>query len=198
MPGGEELLSTSLDDVTSNVGPPVYEHLGFLKEMGLDYGWGTTAMVETLLEHVHIYTGTPWWASVAVTMLIIRVAMFKFYVDAADTSARLAVIKPHLAPINERLSAARYSRDMQAVMNARLEMKALHESAGIKVWKMFVPFIQLPIGFGTFRLCRGMGDLPVPGLESGGLLWLQDLTVSDPYFMLPVATGLAYHLTFKV
>ena len=198
VPPGEDFLSTSLDDVTANVSPPVYEHLGFLKEMGLEYGWGPTAMIETLLEHIHIYTGMPWWVSVTLTVLTLRAAMFKFYIDAADTNARLAVLKPYLEPIKQRIKTSQVSQDYPEIMRARHEMKALHKSAGIKYYKIFLPFLQMPLGLGTFRLCSGMGHLPVPGLETGGLLWVKDLTISDPYFILPLATAAAYHFTFKV
>lgn len=191
-------MLNSLDDVTPSIPPPVYEHLGFLKEMGLDYGWGPTAFVETLLEHVHIYLGTPWWASIGISMLIIRAALLKFYIDATDCSARRQTIRPLEEPITERINAARAEHDQKAMQKAWSERRALQKSAGIIWWKSLVPFLQLPIGFGTFRLMRGMASLPVPGFDTGGLLWISDLTQSDPYFILPLATAAAYYFTFKV
>lgn len=184
--------------MTSSIPPPVYDHLGFLKEMGLDYGWGPTAFVETLLEHVHVYLGTPWWASIGISMLIIRAALLKFYIDATDSNARSQLIKPLEDPITARIKAAQAAKDKKALREAWLERSALHKSAGIKWWKTFVPFLQLPLGFGTFRLMRGMASLPVPGLDTGGLLWVTDLTLSDPYFILPIGTAAAYYFTFKV
>lgn len=166
--------------------------------MGLDYGWGPTAFVETLLEHVHVYLGTPWWASIGISMLIIRAVLLKFYIDAADSSARRQLIKPLEEPITARMRAAQAARDQGASRKAWLERSALHKSAGIIWWKSFVPFLQLPIGFGTFRLMRGMAALPVPGFDTGGLLWMTDLTLPDPYYILPVATAAAYYYTFKV
>lgn len=166
--------------------------------MGLDYGWGPTAFVETLLEHVHIYLGTPWWASIGISMLLIRAVLMKFYIDAADSSARRQAIRPLEEPITARIKAAQASQDQHALRVAWLDRRALNKSAGIVMWKSFVPFLQLPIGFGTFRLMRGMATLPVPGLDTGGLLWVTDLTQSDPYYFLPVATAAAYYFTFKV
>ena len=195
---GDDYLSNPLDEVTSSGPPPVYEHLGFLKEMGLDYGWGPTAFVENLLEHVHVYLGTPWWASIGISMLLIRAALLKFYIDAADSNARRQTIKPHQEPITARMEAARAAKDQRAYKEAWLERSALNKRAGIVTWKSFVPFLQLPLGFGTFRLMRGMASLPVPGFDTGGLLWISDLTQSDPYFVLPIATAAAYYFTFKV
>lgn len=31
-----------------------------------------------------------------------------------------------------------------------------------------------------------MANLPVPSLQTGGLLWFQDLTLSDPTYVLPL------------
>ena len=196
-PAEGELLPASLDDLIDST-PPVYDYIGFLKELGLDYGWGPTAFVETLLEHVHIYLGTPWWASIGISILLIRAALFKFYIDAADSAARRQFIKPLEEPITARMKVARAEKNTIAMREAWDERSALYKVAGIVWWKSFVPFVQIPIGFGTFRLMRGMASLPVPGFDVGGLLWIYDLTVPDPSYSLPLVTAWAYYHAFKV
>lgn len=196
-PAEGELLPASLDDMIDST-PPVYDYLGFLKEMGLDYGWGPTAFVETLLEHVHVYLGTPWWASIGLSILLIRAAMFKFYIDAADSAARRQLVKPLEEPITARMKVAQAEKNPIAIRQAWDERSALYKAAGIVWWKSLIPFVQIPIGFGTFRLMRGMASLPVPGFDVGGLLWIYDLTVPDPYYFLPLATASAYYFAFKV
>ena len=178
--------------------PPVYEHIGFLKEMGLDYGWGTTAFMEWLLEHVHIYAGTPWWLSITISMLIIRAGLLKLYFDAADSNARSQLIAEHMAPLMKQYQGALGAGNRIEAQRIGAEMKRLRRNAGVNLIKQFAPFVQVPIGFGTFRLMRGMAYLPAPGLDTGGLLWFSDLTLSDPLFILPVATAAVYATTFKV
>lgn len=178
--------------------PAVTEHIGYLKELGLDYGWGPTAAVEYLLEHVHVYSGLPWWGSILTTALLVRLALINTFISASDTSARMVVLEPIVKPIKDRLSAAQASKDVTTVKLVAIELKSVYQKANIKTYKMFYPLIQVPIGYGTFRLLRGMSALPVPGFDEGGLLWLKDLTVSDPYFILPIITGLAFHWTNKV
>ena len=197
-PAEGEFIPASLDEVMSSIPPPVYEHLGFLKEMGLDYGWGTTALVQTVLEHVYIYLGTPWWASIGITVLLIRAILFKSFIDATDMSARRQIIKPLEDPINARMKAARATSDKLAMQDAWKERSVLFKKAGIVGWKGLVPLIQIPLGFGVFRLIRGMASLPVPGFDNGGFLWIYDLTVSDPYYLLPLVTSGAYYYAFKV
>lgn len=155
-------------------------------------------MVEWLLEHVHVYSGLPWWGSIILSAVVVRTAMLPLYRNAMDTSGRMAVLEPHIKPIKDRISAAQAAKDQAAAMAAVTDLKATYKAGGIKLYQMFMPLIQVPLGYGTFRLLRGMGDLPVPGLENGGLLWIQDLTLSDPYFILPIATGWAFYYTFKV
>lgn len=193
----DEFSTPSIGDITSDL-PLVPETIGYLKGLGLDYGWGPTALVEYLLEHVHIYTATPWWASIILTALAVRIVLLKPYIDAADVSARMATIAELLKPIKERINAAKATKNHAALTQAAQEMNSLYRDAGIKLWKLAVPLLQIPIGIGTFRLFSGMAALPVPGLEDGGFLWLKDLTISDPLWILPVLTGLGIHLTFKV
>ncbi|KAL8809246.1 MAG: hypothetical protein Q9223_006098, partial [Gallowayella weberi] len=178
--------------------PEVGKHIGYLKELGLDFGWGPTALAEWVLEHVHIYSGTPWWASIVIAMLAIRFTIFKTYVESADISARLLAIKPHMQEIRERLDEAKRAQDMTAIMQYSQEIKNLYQAAGIKIWKSVLPFVNIPIGYGFFRLTRDMSSLPVPGLESGGLLWFTDLTISDPTFLLPIGTGTLTYLMLKL
>ncbi|KAL8733186.1 MAG: hypothetical protein Q9181_003669 [Wetmoreana brouardii] len=197
-PPPNEALPDASDILASAADHTVQPHYGFLKELGLDFGWGPTAFVEWALEHVHIGLGTPWWASVALTLLAIRVVLFKAFVDSADMSARLAIVKPHLQDVQEQMAAAKRSLDMPAMMQAQREMKNIYAVAGIKWWKSSLPLIQIPLGYGLFRLTRNMATLPVPGLEVGGVLWFQDLTMSDPFFLLPIGTGVATFFAFKL
>ncbi len=187
-----------LSQLTSADLAAIPERIGYLKDLGLDYGWGPTAFIQFLLEHIHIYTGTPWWASILLTAVTVRLALFKPYVGAADASARLAKIQPITAPVRDKMMACQRTGDQQGMLLARQELKEIHKKADIKTYKAFVPLLQVFLGFGTFRLFRGMASLPVPGLETGGLLWLQDLTVPDPYYILPVVTSAAFYLLMRV
>lgn len=177
----------------------VGESLGFLKQLGLDFGWGPTAIMQTVLESVYLTTGVPWWGSIILTALLLRVVSFPLVVRAADTSARMATITPLMAPIKKKMEDAKVTRDVEALQRATAEIRQLYKMGDIKILTMALPMIlQAPLGFGSFRLLRNMALLPVPGLDEGGLLWISDLTLSDPYFILPIAMGLGLHWTFKV
>lgn len=48
------------------------------------------------------------------------------------------------------------------------------------------PVLQAPVFISFFIALREMANLPVPSLQTGGLWWFQDLTVSDPIYVLPL------------
>lgn len=51
-------------------------------------------------------------------------------------------------------------------------------------------------------LCRGfisfMAALQVPSLTVGGALWFTDLTIADPYYLLPIAASAIFLLTVEL
>ena len=180
---------------TSNVD----EHIGYLKELGLDYGWGPTSVVQWCLEHVYIWGELPWGASIVITAVAIRLLLLPLAIQTADQGARLASVSTELAPLNRKLQIAKQSQDQQAMMEVAELYRAKLASSGYSLKKMLMsPLFQVPVGFGTFRLLRGMGTLPVPGFDEGGFLWFTDLSMPDPMGILPITTGLVFFATFTV
>ncbi|KAK2733635.1 Mitochondrial inner membrane protein oxa1 [Myotisia sp. PD_48] len=172
------------------------EQMGYLKELGLDYGWGPSSLVQTLLETLHIYGGLPWWGSAIAIAVIIRAILFKSMIGASDTSVKLQQLKPRLTPIRERMLHCARESDNIGALQAKQELASIHREEGLKPWKAMVPLLQIPFGFACFRVLRGMANLPVPTLDNEAFLWITDLTIPDPLFILPVATGGMMYLAF--
>ncbi|KAH7033697.1 60Kd inner membrane protein-domain-containing protein [Microdochium trichocladiopsis] len=176
------------------------ERIGYLKDIGLDYGRGVTASCEWLLEHVYIYTGLPWWGAIAATAILFRVVMFWPTVVSTRHSALLQ--KAHKSPqyiqaYQEMQAAMRQTKDNTAMMQARQQMKEVTARSGAKMRWIAVPFLTVPFSFGMFRLLRAMAAIPVPTLENGGALWFADLTIADPYYILPLANAVLGVAMFK-
>jgi len=49
-----------------------------------------------------------------------------------------------------------------------------------------------------FFALRGMAELPVESMKNGGLSWFTDLTIADPYFLLPMLTSASLLVHIKV
>ncbi|KAI0909918.1 60Kd inner membrane protein-domain-containing protein [Ustulina deusta] len=170
------------------------EHLGYLKELGLDYGFGPTSACQWLLESIYISSGLPWWGAIATVAALFRLVMFYPTLVAAKHTSKVQKAQSSPAYVKAKAEfqqAAYYTPDRAAMLYARSEMRRIMKTAGSSTWKPLVSFAMLPFSFGMFRLVRGMASLPVPGMETGGLAWFTDLTVHDPFFILPaVSVGL--------
>jgi YidC/Oxa1 family membrane protein insertase len=88
------------------------------------------------------------------------------------------------------MDAARQARDMLLMQRAALKQKQIYADAGVSMAPMMLnPFIQLPVSLGLFFGIKKMCMLPVEQLKYSGLAILPDLTVPDPYFILPAMTA---------
>lgn len=174
------------------------EQIGFLKTLGLDYGYGITSTIQWSLEHIHVYTGLPWWGSIIVTALASRIILFWPAVQGSDATARMGALKPITQPISERMMSAYKTQDTAVVQQAREEMRQVLKQANIKYSKMLVPAVcQGVIAFCALKLMRAMAALPVPGLRTGGALWFQDLTITDPTYLLPLIMAGTLHMFIR-
>ncbi|PBP23628.1 inner membrane protein OXA1 [Diplocarpon rosae] len=193
-------FTTSLDsatDLTSESLLNMPESIGYLKSLGLDFGYGPTSIMEFILEHVHVYAGTPWWLSITLTAILMRAVLFKGYINAAENATRMQVIAPITKPITTKMQEAAAAGNHELTMQLRAELSGINQRAGIKIFRSLVPLLQAFLGYGTFILLRAMSKIPVPGLETGGILWFYNLAVPDPYLFLPIATAGILHWVLR-
>ncbi|KAJ5512443.1 Membrane insertase OXA1/ALB3/YidC [Penicillium fimorum] len=177
--------AVNITDITT-----IPERIGYLKELGLDFGWGFTSTMQWLIEHTHIWTGLPWWASIVAVGLLTRVAMLKPVLGASENAARMTNAKSKSEPLRKKMIAASTAGNTSEAQIARAELQQINHEFGIKTWKSFLPMLQIPLGFGCFRVVRAMTSLPVPAMAMETAGWIKDLTVADPTYILPmIAAG---------
>ncbi|KAI0017131.1 hypothetical protein F4780DRAFT_772471 [Xylariomycetidae sp. FL0641] len=199
--GNDAWASASTPDLSShnasipNIDPDSFsvldmpERIGYLKELGLEFGFGPTAMCEWALEHIYIYTGLPWWATIATLAAAYRVIMFKPTMTATKHQSRLALLQknPEYAKVKAEFDQSMFqTKDKTRMLLTRQKLSAMTKEAGANPFYSFIHFLTIPFSFGTFRILRSMSSIPVPTLETGGILWFTDLTTHDPYYILPL------------
>ncbi|KAF2125464.1 mitochondrial export translocase Oxa1 [Dothidotthia symphoricarpi CBS 119687] len=174
------------------------DHAGHLKELGLDYGWGMTATFEKLLETIYLSSGWGWAGSIIAAGLVVRCGTFAFQALASDKLAGMAALRPITDPINKKMEAALAAGDKQkADMYKMQQAQVMKPYIGGMASTAGFMILQGWVGFSAFRCLRAMGELPVPGLSVDGFLWFADLTVRDPYFILPATTSAIMYTVFK-
>lgn len=63
---------------------------------------------------------------------------------------------------------------------------------------LLVPLAMAPVFISFFFGLRKMANLPVESLKTGGLFWFTDLTVADPFYILPLITSVTVWITLEV
>ena len=56
----------------------------------------------------------------------------------------------------------------------------------------------MPFFISFFLGIRGLANYPLESMMYGGTLWFHDLTVADPYYILPVFTAVTLFVTMEV
>lgn len=147
-----------------------------------------TAALQHLIDFVHTQAGLPWWLSIAATTVAIRVMVLPVLIFQMKATARLSLMRPELERITNTIKESGYDPKVTEVNQKRMkELFALHKT------NPFMPlmgaFVQAPLFISFFFAIRNMAE-KVPSFKEGGALWFTDLTTADPYFILPVMSGL--------
>ncbi|KAJ0383976.1 hypothetical protein COL922a_009354 [Colletotrichum nupharicola] len=164
------------------------EQIGYLKTLGLDFGWGPSSVMQWALEHVHVYSGLPWIGSITVTAVLLRLLLLKPLLKAQETSAKLQLVQqnPKYEALKKASVEALSMGDTARTQELRRDLATMNKRAGVNPFNAAWGFLQIPFGYGMFRVLNGASSIPVPGFENGGFGWITDLSVPDPLYILPI------------
>lgn len=190
-------LETNSDVITEAV-LNVIPQQGELSSLGLG-GYTPVGLIQTTLEFLHDHAHLSWWLSIVAVTVALKAALFLPSVAMQINAAKLANLQPHLQEVNQRMAAYRAAGDQQGVIHESQKMLRLYNEHGCNPMKMFLmPMLQMPIFVSFFMALRGMAQLPVHSMKTGGTLWFTDLTIPDPTFALPVLACASFILNIEV
>ncbi|KAJ1916658.1 hypothetical protein H4219_003673 [Mycoemilia scoparia] len=172
--------------------------IGDLQTLGIA-GNSPVGLTEQLLEFCHVYTGLPWWGTIAITTVALRAIIFPLMVKMQRRVAKLQNLQPKLQPLQAKMQRAQADKDMVALATYSQEMRALMQREGVNpLVTLGMPLMQMPLMICFFMALREMTGLPVPQMQDGGLWWFADLTKPDPYYILPLASSISMMGTVEV
>ncbi|KAI8994966.1 60Kd inner membrane protein-domain-containing protein [Pilobolus umbonatus] len=146
--------------------------------------------LEAMFEYIHVYSGLPWWGTIAVATVAVRMALLPMMVKIQRNNARLMNINPDVTRIMDNLKAAQAQGDSLATGKYTQEIQDLFKKNQCHPMKSLgLPLVQMPVMISFFMAIRGMAEIPVPGLQDQGILWFTDLTAKDPYYVLPLISA---------
>lgn len=141
----------------------------------------------------------PWYLTIAFSTVIIRTLLTPLVIIAQRNAATMQNIMPEMQEIQNKLTEAREMGNAHEYAQHNQELMGIMKARGFNPLKnMLIPFAQMPIFLSYFIGIRRMVNAPVESLHDGGILWFTDLTLADPYYLLPLLTCSTLALTIHL
>ena len=178
-PGASQTVSNTLF-----IGPQLEKTLAALApglDLVKDYGWVTILAkpLYWLLDEIHRFLGNWGWSIVALVLLI-KIVFFWLNAKAYTSMARMKAINPRLMALRENL------KDDPAQMQR--EMMRIYREEKVNPLGGCLPIVvQIPVFIALYWVL--LSSVEMRGAPWLG--WIHDLSVRDPYFILPVIMTLS-------
>jgi len=150
-------------------------------ELTVDYGWlwWIAQPLFWLLTKLHSYLGNWGFAIIAVTVLV-KGAFFQLNAKAYTSMANMRKVGPKLTELRER-----YADDRQKQSQ---EMMNLYKKEKINPLGGCLPIlVQMPVFISLYWVLMESVELR----HAPFILYIKDLSVMDPYFILPLIMGVS-------
>ena len=139
--------------------------------------------------HAH-WVANYGWAIVIMTTAL-KILLLPLSLSAFKSMRKMQAINPKMQAIRERWKGklrgkdGRFNPDAQRQMNE--EIMGLYRAEGVNPAGGCLPLvIQLPIFFAYYSLLSTAVEL----WRSPWIGWIHDLTIADPYYVLPIVMGI--------
>lgn len=172
---------------TFYVGPEIAKQLDQVAphlSLTIDYGWfwWIASPIFKILSWVHSWAGN-WGVSIIIVTLLIQLLFYKLNEKSFISMSKMRDVAPRMKELQKR-----YADDKPALQRAVMEM--YKEEKINPLGGCFPILIQIPVFIALYWV---LGESVV--LRHAPFFgWIHDLSVRDPYFILPVLMGITMFL----
>ena len=166
------------------VGPKIVKRLEEITpglELTVDYGVLTflSKPLYWLLSWYHSFVGN-WGLAIILLTLTVKALFYKLSETSYRSMAKMRKVSPRLKTLKER-----YGDDRQKMNQAMME---LYKTEKINPMGGCLPIlVQIPVFIALYWALLESVDLR----QAPFIFWIKDLSVMDPYFVLPVLMGIS-------
>jgi len=134
-----------------------------------------------------------WGLAIILLTLVIKIIFFPLTYSSTKSMSKMAELQPKVKAIRAKYKKAKSDIAQRRQMNE--EMMKLYKEHGVNPAGGCLPMlIQLPIFWGVFRML--VASVEFRHAPFG--LWIQDLSVSDPYYVTPILMGITQFISQKM
>lgn len=173
------------------LGPKEQDQMGAVAtnlDLTVDYGWLWFISIPLfkILQFIHSILGN-WGFSIIVLTLIVRSCMFPLTKAQYTSMAKMRLLTPKMQELRER-----YKDDRQKLGQ---ETMRLYKSEKVNPLGGCLPMvIQMPIFIALYWTLMESTELR----QSSFIFWITDLSVYDPFFVLPILYGISMFMLQKM
>lgn len=173
------------------IGPKEQDEMSALAphlDLTVDYGWLWFISIPLfkVLQLVHSVIGN-WGFSIIILTLVVRGLMFPLTKAQYASMAKMRLLTPKMQELRER-----YKDDRQKMGQ---ETMKLYKQEKVNPMGGCLPLlIQMPIFIALYWMLMESTELR----QSSFILWITDLSVHDPYFVLPILYGISMFFLQKM
>jgi YidC/Oxa1 family membrane protein insertase len=172
-------------------GPKLQKHLEQVAEglnLTVDFGifWFLAKPLYWVLDYIHGFTNNWGWAIILVT-LFLKICFYKLSAAGYRSMANMRRVQPRLLSIKERYKDDR-ARLNKAMMDIYKEEK-INPLGGC-----FPILIQIPVFISLYWVLLESVELR----QADFVLWIHDLSIPDPFFVLPLLMGITMFVQQKL
>ncbi|MDX1609594.1 MAG: membrane protein insertase YidC [Halofilum sp. (in: g-proteobacteria)] len=166
------------------LGPKIAEHLEPVAAglpLTIDYGYlgFVSKWLFVVLDWIHDYVGNWGWAIVLLTLLI-KLLFYKLSETSYRSMARMKKLQPKIQQLKER-----HGEDREKMGRAMME---LYKKEKINPLGGCLPIlVQIPVFIALYWMLLGTVELR----HAEFMLWIDDLSARDPFYVLPLLMGVS-------
>jgi len=160
----------------------------------VDFGWMEfiAAPLFYLLRWIYGYVPNYGWAIILMTVAI-NMVLFPLKLKSWRSMQKMQKVAPEVKTIQERYKKYGMRDPRKQQMNQ--EIMEIYKRHGINPVGGCLPMLlQMPIWFGLYRMLTVTIELR----HAPWIWWIRDLSVKDPFYILPVLMGLTMYAMQKM
>jgi len=168
-------------------GPAEYQRLTAAApslNLTIDFGWlwFVSIVIFWLMLKIHAIVGNWGWSIVIVT-LIIKAIFYKLSASSYRSMGRMRALQPKMQELKER-----FADDRAKLGQATME---LYKKEKVNPFGGCLPVIvQIPVFLALYYVLIESVELR----QAPFILWIHDLSLPDPFYVLPILMGLSMFL----
>jgi YidC/Oxa1 family membrane protein insertase len=179
--------STTTVGTTFYAGPEISDYLQQVAphlDLVIDYGWFSVFSVPIfkVMQGIYYFVRN-WGLAIILVTVLIKLLFYKLSETSYRSMARMRKLQPRLLTLKDR-----YGDDRQKLSQATME---LYRKEKVNPLGGCLPMIiQIPVFIALYYVLIESVQLR----QAPFVFWIHDLSVKDPYYVLPILMGLSWML----